>query len=891
MGMAATAGLAGDGHTDLPTLALSRPHEALQRARTVLAGDPGPLAASAARQAIGIVLREFGDIDAAVRELRIARRLARRAGSADREADVLATLGVALVFAGRTVPGRNALNAAVRQSTGRLRGRTLLRRGGSLLILGYYREALEDLNSAVSALRAADDQIWEARALTERAVSHLSLGLVRRAVADLERAEDLFAANGQELESVDATVHRGLLALRIGDLPTALTCFDDAAERFQRLGTPDPNLSMYRCAALTAAGLAKDAMKEAEAAISQLDQIHGRPTKRAELLLTAATCALAAGEPATTLARASEARRLFARQGRRWWRAHAQLAQVSAGIDVGPATSALFRDAQRCARELADLSSPDQALARLATGRVALALGRTAVADGHLAAAAAGRRYGPALSRAVAWLAEALRAEAAGDSRRLMYACRHGLDVIDEYRSMLGSSELRAQTTAHGAELATLGQRHALRLGRPRLLLAWSERWRAIALAVPPVRPPGDERLQADLAAMRSVSSRISRAQSRGLSTVPLQHERLRLERAVRARALRTLGTGRNGAARTGISGLDLPGLLAELGGDRLLELVDIDGELHVLVCGDGRVRRFAAGTSEQAARQVTFARFALSRTALRPSAPSPADAHDRLAKMGELLERVLLGEAAGHLGDGNVIIVPPGRLHAVPWGLMPRLRSRAVSVAPSAASWLRARRAAVGEAPDATGGRVVLVRGPGLASRGAEVPPLAADYATGGAGPVVLGDGTATVARVMSAIDGARMVHVAAHGTFRADSPLFSALQLDDGPLTVYDLERLGRGPRQLVLSSCDSGVVAPAGADEVLGLASSLIPLGTAGIVASVVPVNDDAVVPLMIELHRRLRGGANLAAALRDARHAAGPDPVATATSLSFICLGTG
>jgi tetratricopeptide (TPR) repeat protein len=887
MDMAVTSGRAGDGHVDLLPLALSRPNEALQRARAVLADDPPPLDASVARQAIGTVLREYGDIEAAIGELRVARQLARRAGSADREADVLGTLGVALVFAGRTVSGRNALDAAVRQSTGHLHGRMLFRRGAVLLILGRHREALEDLNSAVAALRMADDQIWEARALQERAVSYLSSGLARRAVDDLRRAEDLFTANGQELESAETAVNRGLVALRLGDLPEALTCFDEAAERYQRLGTPDPDLSLHRCAALTAAGLARDALEEADAAIRQLDQIHGRPTKRAELLLTAATCALAAGEPAIAMARATEARRLFARQGRRWWRAHAQLAQVSASIDVGPATAALLRDAQRCVRELAGLSSPDQPQAELATGRVALALGRTAVADEHLAAAAAGRQHGPALSRAVAWLAEALRAEAVGDPRRLMYACRHGLDVIDEYRSMLGSSELRAQTTAHGAELASLGLRHALRLGRPGLLLAWSERWRAIALAVPPVRPSGDEKLQADLAAMRSVSSRISQAQSRGLPSTPLQHERQRLERAVRARALRTLGPGHGGARSS--RGLDRSGLLDELNGDRLLELVDIEGELHVLVCGEGRVRRFAAGTSEEAARVVRSARFSLSRVALGSSASYPAAARDRLVRLGEMLDQVLLGEAGDYLGDGNVIVVPPGRLYDVPWGLMPRLHTRAVSVAPSAASWLRARRAVAGNGRDA--GPVVLVRGPGLASRGAEVPQLAVDYAAGDLQPVVLGDGSATVARVMSAIDGARLVHIAAHGTFRADSPLFSALQLDDGPLTVYDLERLRRGPRSLVLSSCDSGVVAPAGADEVLGLASSLIPLGTAGIVASVVPVNDPAVVPLMIELHRQLRGGASLAEALRDARLASGSGLVAAATGWSFVSLGAG
>jgi CHAT domain len=228
-----------------------------------------------------------------------------------------------------------------------------------------------------------------------------------------------------------------------------------------------------------------------------------------------------------------------------------------------------------------------------------------------------------------------------------------------------------------------------------------------------------------------------------------------------------------------------------------------------------------------------------------------------------------------------------------VPWALLPRLRSRAVSVAPSATSWLRARRA--DEAAGPLSGRVVLVRGPDLASGGAEVPLLASDYGADVRDGrcqalTVLGGGTATARRVLDAIDGAGLAHIAAHGTFRADSPLFSALRLDDGPLTVYDLERLRRGPRRLILSSCDSGIAAPAGADEVLGLAGSLLPLGTAGIVASVVPVNDVAVVPLMTALHRELRGGSALPEALRSARLGLESDPVAAATGWSFICLGS-
>jgi hypothetical protein len=51
--MATAAELDGDDPADLLPLALSRPNEALDRARKVLADDPGLLDASIARQTIG----------------------------------------------------------------------------------------------------------------------------------------------------------------------------------------------------------------------------------------------------------------------------------------------------------------------------------------------------------------------------------------------------------------------------------------------------------------------------------------------------------------------------------------------------------------------------------------------------------------------------------------------------------------------------------------------------------------------------------------------------------------------------------------------------------------------------------------------------------------------
>ena len=134
--------MTGSGRQDveeLLPLALSRPHEALARARAVLAGQPGRYEASVAHQAAGIVLRDVGDVQAGVRELRAALRLARRTGSADRQADAGAALGLALVHAGRTAAGLAALDRAAALSTGALTGQVLHRRAVALWTLGRYR--------------------------------------------------------------------------------------------------------------------------------------------------------------------------------------------------------------------------------------------------------------------------------------------------------------------------------------------------------------------------------------------------------------------------------------------------------------------------------------------------------------------------------------------------------------------------------------------------------------------------------------------------------------------------------------------------------------------------------------------------------------------------------
>ncbi|MGX7826201.1 CHAT domain-containing protein [Actinokineospora sp. 24-640] len=848
---------------DLLELVFARPAAAVSAARALLAGTPSAFDASVAHHVIGLAEREYGDLDAAIAELRRARALAGRSGSAARLADVLATLGITMVHAGRTSRGLAVLDEAVGRAAGAPGARVRFRRGGALWILGRHREALADLRVAVPVLRRAGDVLWTARALTLRGLINLALGLVRRADADLVAAEGMFAGIDERHASAFALHNRGLVAFRSGDLPAALACLDDVERRYRELGTTTPDLAIDRCSVLLAAGLAHDAVAEADTALAQR---RGQATRRAELLLVAARAALAAGDPAVAGERAGAAAAGFAVQRRDWWHAHARLLSLQARFSADPSAGRLLSQAERVARRLGALGSPEVVQAHLLAGRAALARGLPSTA--HLERAATARRRGPAISRVDGWLAQALLADAAGDDRGMLVACRRGLDVLDDHRLTLGASELRARATARGAQLAELGQRACAR--EPRRLLQWSERWRATACAVPVVRPPEDPALRRDLAALREITSRLR------LERTPapaLEAERLRLERAVRARTLRA--PGRAPAA----SRLDVGALLDALGGDRLLELVDVDGDLHVLVCGAGRVRRVRAGRAAEAAGAVESARMALRRLAYVSAGADRLSA--RLAALGRRLEEVLLGPAVRLLGDGPVVIVPPGRLHGVPWALLPALADRAHAVAPSATAWLNSRAAA----PET--GDVVLVRGPGLGSLGAELPALTRMYPQA----TVLADGSATAARVLDSLGRTALAHIAAHGAFRADNALFSAIQLDDGPLTVYDFERLPRAPHRIVLPSCSSGRLLPAGADELLGLTAALLPLGTAGIVASLVPVNDAATVPLMVALHESLGAGAGCAQALCDARRAVGEDPVPRATAQSFVALGAG
>ncbi|TGN66249.1 CHAT domain-containing protein [Nocardioides eburneiflavus] len=848
------------------------PVAARTRAEQVLVPHPDPALASIGHQVVGILLRDLGDTDAGLRELRAALRLARRSGDTSRSADAMATLGLSLCVAGHMGQGLRHLGEAASALEGVPLGRVLYRRAYVLgHLLARFEESAADLARARRIFAVSGDEVWEARVLNLQGLVDVRLGEAESAASAFAASRALSARIGDEA-GVAFTEHNiGWLAFLRGDLPRALEQYAAAAARFDAMGVTNVDLVLDRATAYLSGGLAQDALALVESALV------ARPLQareHADLLVAVAEVALAAGDWSRARAAADTGSALMRAQSRDVHRLDAELLSVTAGDRAGGSPVALLRRADKVVGGMRDARAPQLPHALLLGAALAARVRSARAADlavQWLGEAASFRQAPTSALRALGWLAQARARELAGDSGGVLRACERGLRALDEHRATLGSQELRAVSSGHGAVLAELGTRTAVASDDARQLLRWAERWRATALATPATTTGGahDAQTRDDLAALRAQRRRLDLARAEGIPTAALEARANRLEQRVRQRVLQARGSGEIASA------LDVRELLDALREDDtvLVELTEVDGVLHALTAGRGRVRHRVVGEAAAAATAVDFALFTLRQAARGRRA--------QLDVAGARLERSLLGAALDGVEESRIVVSGTAALQGVPWGLLPSLVHRPVTSTPSARLWLRAR----GAVPADDDRRVMLV-GPGLGSGGAEVPAVAAEDP----GAVVLDGDAATVAAALAALDGASLAHVAAHGHFREDSPLFSSLTLADGPLLVHDLQRLERPPHRVVLSACESGVMQPVGDQELLGLAAALLSMGTAGVVSSLAEVDDAATVDVMVALHARLRQGGGLGDAMLAAREVAAGDPVLAATAASFTVLGT-
>jgi len=732
--------------------------------------------------------------------------------------------------------------------------------------------SLERSRRALARLCRTGDTIWEARLLRNRGVLLAERGDADTAAVELARARDLYASLGASEAAVATELELTRIALLHGDLPGCLAQLDaiQPARLSPRLGA---ELELLRAQALTQAQL----WTEAQRALDQARAMFERAgSEDHEDRLQGIRVSLLAGDPARARGLAEQARRVFAAQRRDVLAARAAGLGLGAAIAEHSVTPAAIRSGRRAAAKLAAADWHAEARRiRLAVARAAIELGSARSARRELGACVALLRTGPIADRIEAWHVEALIRAAGGDPAGAQAAARRGLHVLEEHRAALGAADLRATASSIGSELAALGLRIALADPRPGPAFAWAEALRASALRLAPVTPPRNPELRAALTELRQLSAEIARAEQRGRSTRSLLARQARVE--TRVRRLSRHAAGEELPSRM------TPGpreLAAALGERALVELVESGGELTALTLAGGRLGRHALGPRAAVQEQLEWLRFGLSRLAhLRRDAPQRKALVSGARTAAAALDAALLAPLRTEIGARELVLVPTGALHTLPWAMLPSLRGRAVSVAPSAAVWwaLRAR------APSRRR-RVVLVAGPRLRFASAEVTAIGESRS----GATVLAGGDATVAATLRALDGAAIAHLACHGHMRADSPLFSSLELVDGRLNAYELQRLRHPPELIVLSACDLAVSDAHPGDELLGFAGALLDMGTRTIIASVVPVPDATARRLMPALHRELTSGRPPALALARAQAALGPRDNALA---GFICLGAG
>ena len=111
-------------------------------------------------------------------------------------------------------------------------------------------------------------------------------------------------------------------------------------------------------------------------------------------------------------------------------------------------------------------------------------------------------------------------------------------------------------------------------------------------------------------------------------------------------------------------------------------------------------------------------------------------------------------------------------------------------------------------------------------------------------------------------------LLHLATHGIYRQDNPMFSGIRLGDGYLNLYDLYQMRLDARLVTLSGCATGMNFVAAGDELLGLQRGLFCAGATTLLLSLWDVHDQSTSQLMQFFYRDFLRTGNMAGALQHA-----------------------
>jgi tetratricopeptide (TPR) repeat protein len=838
----------GGSIEDLLTRAFTDPNRALEAAEEQL-----PAAAGADRvellRVMGNACRELGRVEDSVRFLVAATETAIELGETELEGLASMSLAGSLSYSGEFDRSLELATRAVALLGGDEEVLAMSQRACLLQRAGRHTDALAAFTTALDAAAVATDGTIVADVLANRGVLLGWTGEIEAADADTRRALELYEAHGWTKAAADTRHNLAWLAARRGDLVESFRRFDEAEQVFTSLGLSSATVVPDRAEALLAAGLSDEALILAERSVASLEA-QGNDVDAAEALMLVARAALLAGDVDRAAAAAGEATTRFEAQGRAgWWAAAASL-RVEAHQRAGVAdeSDAALIDTVIAATKAAGLTAASE-YARVIAAELAAARGDVATAECHIAATEHGLGLAARCRRDL--VAAQLLARA-GRRQDALRRCAAAADEFASLTSVLGGTELRAHVAMHVAAVVDLGLALSVQSGDAESAFVWSERQRASALATAPVRPPEEDALARDLDHLRAAVFEFDEKLRDGVSDPELASRCARLQDSVRRRT-RQAATERGPAPPAE----SLPETSA---GDvaAWISYVEVDGELDAVRLVDGRASIVRLGPVAEAKREAGMLMATLS---LYLGATSRGRERDEAVVLAAAEEAAALLLNPLDLPEGLAVVSPSPALHELPWALLPGLHDRPFVVAPSAGQWRRCR-----ARPLARSAAALVACGPALPFGETEGRAVSACYTDA----TLLAGEQATVADVETAMRGVDIAHLVCHGSFSSGNPMFSSLGLADGPMFVYDLERLSPPPRVVVLSACSAGTHATPAGKEILGLTASLLATGPRAVIAATVAVLDaTSTVDFMGELHRALAIGTGPAEALRHAR----------------------
>ncbi|HUO26792.1 MAG TPA: CHAT domain-containing tetratricopeptide repeat protein [Candidatus Aquilonibacter sp.] len=213
-----------------------------------------------------------------------------------------------------------------------------------------------------------------------------------------------------------------------------------------------------------------------------------------------------------------------------------------------------------------------------------------------------------------------------------------------------------------------------------------------------------------------------------------------------------------------------------------------------------------------------------------------------------------------------HLVFVPHGLLHYVPMhalhdGEKYLIDQFAISYAPSASIFTICQ----GKTASAERGALVLgipdPQAPAIAEEASALGKILSEC------QVFLGE--AATHRVLEEYGRhSRIIHIATHGYFRQDNPMFSSIRLGDSYLSLYDLYQLKLSAELVVLSGCATGLNVVKTGDEQIGLVRGLLQAGAQSMILSLWDVHDASTRDFMVAFYTALQRGMSKPLALQAA-----------------------